>query len=64
MKVRMTRRGLIAAAALGALLTTAACGVESEDTTPTAGASCAAPKALKVGWSTIFLAPSWMQDAR
>lgn len=62
MKVRMTRRGLIAAAALGALLTTAACGVESEATTPSAGASSAAPKALKVGWSTIYLAPSWMQQ--
>ncbi|WP_327589398.1 ABC transporter substrate-binding protein [Nonomuraea sp. NBC_00507] len=64
---RMTRRALIASAALGALLATAACNVDQGNTTAspagaTGGASSAAPKALKVGWSTIYLAPSWMQQ--
>ncbi|MEJ3748825.1 ABC transporter substrate-binding protein [Actinomycetes bacterium KLBMP 9797] len=62
MTQRMTRRTLIAAAALGALLTTAACGVESETPAAGAGTASAAPTALKVGWSTIYLAPSWMQQ--
>ncbi|MFI7701209.1 ABC transporter substrate-binding protein [Nonomuraea sp. NPDC049480] len=60
----MTRRALIAAAA-GALLATAACNVDSGGTAATpaaAGTASAAPKALKVGWSTIYLAPSWMQQ--
>jgi ribose transport system substrate-binding protein len=60
--IRMTRRLLIAAAALCALLTTAACNVEPTNTAAGAEATSAAPKALKVGWSTIYLAPSWMQQ--
>jgi ribose transport system substrate-binding protein len=58
---RMTRRALIAAAALCALLTTA-CNVQPDDTAAGADPASAAPKALKVGWSTIYLAPSWMQQ--
>ncbi|MGN9841992.1 ABC transporter substrate-binding protein [Nonomuraea sp. H19] len=60
----MTRRALIAAA-VGALLATTACNVDSGGTVAStaAGATAAAtPKALKVGWSTIYLAPSWMQQ--
>ncbi|GAA3084724.1 ABC transporter substrate-binding protein [Streptosporangium carneum] len=64
-----TRRALIAAAALGALLTTGACNVDSGGTTPSGAASsdpsggtAGTAKALKVGWSTIYLAPSWMQQ--
>jgi ribose transport system substrate-binding protein len=65
MKARTTRRILIAAVALGALLATGACGVdssESSDAGAGGAATSAAPKALKVGWSTIYLAPSWMQQ--
>ncbi|TMR93875.1 ABC transporter substrate-binding protein [Nonomuraea basaltis] len=62
----MTRRALIAAAAAGALLATGACNVDSggagTTAAPAAGTTSAAPKALKVGWSTIYLAPSWMQQ--
>ena len=60
--IRMTRRLLIAATALCALLTTTACNVEPTTTAAGAEATSAAPKVLKVGWSTIYLAPSWMQQ--
>lgn len=44
--------------AVGAMLAVAACGVDSS----TATSSSAKDKALKVGWSTIYLTPSWMQQ--
>ena len=63
MATRTTRRTLIAAVALGALLTTGACNVNSSSANAGGSASSAAPKALKVGWSTIYLSPSWMQQS-
>lgn len=57
MKSQISRRSLVAAA-LAAVLVTGACGVDSGG--ETSGGSTT--KALKVGWSTIYLAPSWMQQ--
>jgi ribose transport system substrate-binding protein len=58
------RPPLLAAVATGALLATAACGVSSSSgasaTSNTSSSGTA--KALKVGWSTIYLTPSWMQE--
>lgn len=52
-------RAVVAVAAFGTLAATAACGVDSGD-----GGSSGddKTKALKVGWSTIYLTPSWMQQ--
>ena len=57
MKAQITRRSVVAAA-LAAVLVTGACGVDSAANT----GSDTTTKALKVGWSTIYLAPSWMQQ--
>jgi ribose transport system substrate-binding protein len=59
----MTRRfkyALSAVAGLMAALVVTACGVSSTSTT--SGAAAHTTKALKVGWSTIYLTPSWMQE--
>ncbi len=64
MKTRWARAAaaLVAAGALlPVLLTMGACNVQSTDST-SSGASGTPTKALKVGWSTIYLAPSWMQQ--
>ncbi|GGP99170.1 ribose transport system substrate-binding protein [Actinomadura coerulea] len=53
-------RAAVAVTALGTLAATAACGVDSGDGGSSASAGKA--KALKVGWSTIYLTPSWMQQ--
>lgn len=59
MTANLTRRAVMAMA-LTAALATGACDVTSD---ASAGAtSTTTPKALKVGWSTIYLAPSWMQQ--
>ncbi len=52
-------RAVVAVTALGALTATAACGVDSGDD---GSSSSGKSKALKVGWSTIYLTPSWMQQ--
>ncbi|GAA4690731.1 ABC transporter substrate-binding protein [Phytohabitans rumicis] len=62
MRGKLSRRALVAAAALAAVLTTGACNVDSGNDTPSGSTTSAAAKALKVGWSTIYLAPSWMQQ--
>jgi ribose transport system substrate-binding protein len=53
-------RAIVAVTALGTLTATAACGVESGDGGSSGGTGKS--KALKVGWSTIYLTPSWMQQ--
>ncbi|MEU8309517.1 ABC transporter substrate-binding protein [Actinomadura sp. NPDC048955] len=53
-------RAAVAVTALGTLAATAACGVDSGD--GGSSASAGKSKALKVGWSTIYLTPSWMQQ--
>lgn len=40
----------------------AACDVSSQNSSSSSGGSTHAAKALKVGWSTIYLTPSWMQE--
>ncbi len=58
-------RGAVAvAASLCALAGISACDVQSDSSTAKSGASAsaAAAKDLKVGWSTIYLTPSWMQQ--
>ncbi|MFI6934128.1 ABC transporter substrate-binding protein [Streptomyces sp. NPDC050287] len=58
-------RGAVAvAASLCALAGISACDVQSDNSTAKSGtsASPAAAKDLKVGWSTIYLTPSWMQQ--
>lgn len=52
-------RAVVAVTALGTLAATAACGVDSGDEGSSGGDKS---KALKVGWSTIYLTPSWMQQ--
>lgn len=55
--------GVVAvAASLCALVGVTACDVQSDSDTAKAGASASAAKDLKVGWSTIYLTPSWMQQ--
>ncbi|RKS79527.1 monosaccharide ABC transporter substrate-binding protein (CUT2 family) [Actinomadura pelletieri DSM 43383] len=54
-------RAAVAVTALGALTATAACGVDSGDKS-SSGDGGGKSKALKVGWSTIYLTPSWMQQ--
>ncbi|RFS86756.1 ABC transporter substrate-binding protein [Actinomadura spongiicola] len=54
-------RAAVAVTALGALAATAACGVDSGDDSSGDGDG-GKSKALKVGWSTIYLTPSWMQQ--
>ncbi|WP_433475715.1 ABC transporter substrate-binding protein [Spirillospora sp. CA-142024] len=53
-------RAVVAVTALGTLAATAACGVDSGTEASPGGAGKS--KALKVGWSTIYLTPSWMQQ--
>jgi ribose transport system substrate-binding protein len=58
-------RGAVAvAASLCALALVSACDVQSDSSTAKSGASASAvtAKDLKVGWSTIYLTPSWMQQ--
>jgi ribose transport system substrate-binding protein len=58
-------RGAVAvAASLCALAGISACDVQSDSSTAKNGASASAATAkdLKVGWSTIYLTPSWMQQ--
>lgn len=62
MTAKLTRRALIASAALFAMLATGACNVDSDSDAAAGSGASTAPKALKVGWSTIYLAPSWMQQ--
>ncbi|MER5177757.1 ABC transporter substrate-binding protein [Streptomyces sp. NPDC002896] len=60
------RRRIAAVAVLSALATATACNVQSKDDSKsagaTAGSSAGSVKDLKVGWSTIYLTPSWMQQ--
>ncbi|HEX6351773.1 ABC transporter substrate-binding protein [Actinophytocola sp.] len=56
MRARFTRRALMAMA-FAAVLTTGACGVDSSE-----ASDSGSDGGLKVGWSTIYLAPSWMQQ--
>src|SRR5437868_4371493 len=53
-------RAVVAVTALTALTATSACGVNSGDEASSSGADKS--KSLKVGWSTIYLTPSWMQQ--
>ncbi|MEU6354737.1 ABC transporter substrate-binding protein [Streptomyces sp. NPDC047072] len=64
MNVRSVRGGVAAAAALCALTALSACDVQSDSAAAsgTGSASAATAKDLKVGWSTIYLTPSWMQQ--
>ncbi|MFF0160692.1 ABC transporter substrate-binding protein [Streptomyces sp. NPDC005263] len=58
-------RGAVAvAASLCALAGISACDVQSDSSTAKTGASASAvaAKGLRVGWSTIYLTPSWMQQ--
>lgn len=52
------RPTLLAALAAGMLCATAACGVSQDS----ASATASHKTKLKVGWSTIYLTPSWMQE--
>lgn len=65
------KHALVAASGLVAACAIAACGVSSSSSAPSsstgsssAGASAKASttSALKVGWTTIYLTPSWMQE--
>jgi len=63
----MSRRfkyAVFAVTGLMAVSVISACGVSSSSATSsaTAGTSSGTAKALKVGWSTIYLTPSWMQE--
>ncbi|WP_405607020.1 ABC transporter substrate-binding protein [Streptomyces sp. NBC_00076] len=64
MNVRSVRGAVAVAASLCALVAVTACDVQSGSDTADSGASAspAAAKSLKVGWSTIYLTPSWMQQ--
>ncbi|QFR00617.1 ABC transporter substrate-binding protein [Streptomyces phaeolivaceus] len=65
MNARSVRGALAVAASLCALTGVTACNVESGSTSAGADKSASsAPSAkdLKVGWSTIYLTPSWMQQ--
>jgi ribose transport system substrate-binding protein len=53
-------RAAVAVTAFGVLAASAACGVDSGD--GSSGDKGDKSKALKVGWSTIYLTPSWMQQ--
>ncbi|MPY63729.1 ABC transporter substrate-binding protein [Streptomyces spongiae] len=56
-------RGVVAvAASLCALVGVSACNVQSDSDSAKSGESASAAKDLKVGWSTIYLTPSWMQQ--
>lgn len=56
-------RGVVAvAASVCALVGLSACDVQSDSDTAKSGESVSAAKDLKVGWSTIYLTPSWMQQ--
>ncbi|MEU9170332.1 ABC transporter substrate-binding protein [Streptomyces sp. NPDC048420] len=64
MNARSARGGVAVAAALCALTALSACDVQSGAAAAgsTGSASAATAKDLKVGWSTIYLTPSWMQQ--
>ncbi|WP_216589193.1 ABC transporter substrate-binding protein [Streptomyces brasiliscabiei] len=68
MNARSVRGALAVAASLCALAGITACNVESGSTSAGADkadkSASSAPRAkdLKVGWSTIYLTPSWMQQ--
>ncbi|MEV5704105.1 ABC transporter substrate-binding protein [Actinoallomurus sp. NPDC052274] len=51
---------VLAVAALSTVTAVSACGVK--DGGSTTGGKAGVTKALKVGWSTIYLTPSWMQE--
>ena len=55
-------RALVAVALLGTLSTAVACDVQSGS--GSSSGSAGTNKALKVGWSTIYLTPSWMQETQ
>jgi ribose transport system substrate-binding protein len=55
------KSAVVAVAALG-LLSATACGVNDKSSGTTSSGSATSAKALKVGWSTIYLTPSWMQE--
>ena len=54
------KRAVVAVTALGLL--SAACGVNDKTSSTPSGTAAKTTKALKVGWSTIYLTPSWMQE--
>lgn len=58
------RRGVMAVGVLCSLAAATACDVQAKDNGVAAKSSGSptAAKALKVGWSTIYLTPSWMQQ--
>ncbi|WP_105974084.1 ABC transporter substrate-binding protein [Streptomyces geranii] len=66
MNARSVRGAVAVAATLCALAGVAACNVQSDSDTAAdpSGSASSAPQAkdLKVGWSTIYLTPSWMQQ--
>ncbi|MFF4017966.1 ABC transporter substrate-binding protein [Streptomyces sp. NPDC001843] len=64
MNARSVRGVVAAATTVCALIGVSACDVQSGSTTAKSGqsASPAQAKDLKVGWSTIYLTPSWMQQ--
>ncbi|MER5428738.1 ABC transporter substrate-binding protein [Streptomyces sp. NPDC002588] len=64
MNARSVRGAVAVAASLCALAGVAACNVQSDSDTAAADASAspATAKNLRVGWSTIYLTPSWMQQ--
>ncbi|WP_067464091.1 ABC transporter substrate-binding protein [Actinomadura macra] len=53
-------RAVVAVTALGTLTAATACGVSSDD--KASSGSSGKATGLKVGWSTIYLTPSWMQQ--
>ncbi|MET9913727.1 ABC transporter substrate-binding protein [Streptomyces sp. NPDC006476] len=62
MNSRSARGGVALAASLCALAALTACDVQNSSASAGASASAATAKNLKVGWSTIYLTPSWMQQ--
>ena len=55
-----TKPVVLGAVLVGAMTLTGACGVSSGKASPGSNSG----KALKVGWSTIYLTPSWMQQTQ
>ncbi len=59
---------VVVGAAVAASLSLSACGVDSTSSSAgspgSAGSAGSGSKALKVGWSTIYLTPSWMQQTQ
>jgi ribose transport system substrate-binding protein len=56
------RLAAVSAAVASTALVIAACSVQSSSTA--GGSAGTTPKALKVGWSDIYLTPSWMQETQ